>query len=63
MVPLAISFGAGANSQHSIGTGVIGGMLAATFLAVLFVPMFFSLVSGKGAAKQPAAATKEHDHA
>ncbi|GAA5185738.1 multidrug efflux RND transporter permease subunit [Niveibacterium umoris] len=63
VVPLAISFGAGANSQHSIGTGVIGGMLAATFLAVLFVPMFFSLVSGKGAAKQPAAATKEHDHA
>ncbi|WP_374511507.1 efflux RND transporter permease subunit [Niveibacterium sp.] len=63
VVPLAISFGAGANSQHSIGTGVIGGMLAATFLAVLFVPMFYSLVSGKGEPKQPAAATEEHDHA
>jgi len=63
VVPLAISFGAGANSQHSIGTGVIGGMLAATFLAVLFVPMFYSLVSGKGEAKKAAAATEERDHA
>ena len=43
-VPLAISTGAGSASRHSIGTGVIGGMLAATFLATLFVPMFFKLV-------------------
>jgi HAE1 family hydrophobic/amphiphilic exporter-1/multidrug efflux pump len=41
VVPLAISSGAGAASRHSIGTGVIGGMLAATFIAVLFVPQFF----------------------
>jgi len=41
VVPLAVSTGAGAASRHSIGTGVIGGMLAATFLAVLFVPLFF----------------------
>ncbi|SOD93526.1 efflux RND transporter permease subunit [Caenispirillum bisanense] len=43
-VPLAISTGAGSASRHSIGTGVIGGMLAATFLATLFVPMFFRMV-------------------
>ena len=41
VVPLAISTGAGAASRHSIGTGVIGGMLAATFIAVLFIPLFF----------------------
>jgi multidrug efflux pump len=45
VVPLAIATGAGSASRHSIGTGVIGGMLAATFLAVLFVPMFFRLVT------------------
>jgi multidrug efflux pump len=44
-VPLAISTGAGSASRHSIGTGVIGGMLAATFLAVFFIPMFYRLVS------------------
>ena len=37
----ALSTGAGAASRHSIGTGVIGGMLAATFIAVLFIPLFF----------------------
>jgi multidrug efflux pump subunit AcrB len=41
VLPLAVSTGAGANSRHSIGTGVIGGMLAATFLATFFVPVFF----------------------
>ena len=44
-VPLAISSGAGAASRHSIGTGVIGGMLAATFIAVFFIPLFYRLVS------------------
>lgn len=43
-VPLAISSGAGSASRHSIGTGVIGGMIAATFLATLFIPMFYVLV-------------------
>ncbi len=52
VVPLAISTGASSASRHSVGTGVIGGMLAATFLAVLFVPLFFRLVTRE--AKQPA---------
>ena len=38
--------GAGAASRHSIGTGVIGGMLAATFVATLFVPVFFRWIAG-----------------
>jgi multidrug efflux pump len=45
VVPLAISTGAGSASRHSIGTGVIGGMIAATFLAIFFIPMFFRLVT------------------
>ncbi len=45
VVPLAISSGAGAGARHSVGTGVMGGMLAATFLAVFFVPLFFYWLS------------------
>ncbi|WP_186138462.1 efflux RND transporter permease subunit [Burkholderia gladioli] len=41
VLPLAISNGAGSASQHAIGTGVIGGMLTATFLAIFMIPMFF----------------------
>ncbi|MEP7243822.1 MAG: multidrug efflux RND transporter permease subunit, partial [Gammaproteobacteria bacterium] len=48
VLPLAVSTGAGAASRHSIGTGVIGGMLAATFLAVLFIPLFFVFTSRGG---------------
>jgi len=44
VVPLVIATGAGAASRHSIGIGVFGGMLAATFLAIFFVPLFFVLV-------------------
>lgn len=43
-VPLAIAVGASANSRHSIGTGVIGGMLGATVIAVFFIPMFYYLL-------------------
>jgi multidrug efflux pump len=46
VLPLAISTGAGAGARHSIGTAVMGGMLAATFLATLFVPLFFVMVQG-----------------
>jgi multidrug efflux pump len=48
VLPLAVSSGAGAASRHSIGTGVIGGMLAATFIAVLFIPLFFVVTSRSG---------------
>jgi multidrug efflux pump subunit AcrB len=43
-VPLVLASGAGANSQHSVGTGIIGGMLGSTCLATLFTPLFFALV-------------------
>ena len=43
--PMTIASGAGAGSQHSIGTAVVGGMLTATFLAIFFVPMFYVVVS------------------
>ena len=42
--PLVIASGAGAASRNSIGTGVFGGMLAATFLAIFFVPLFFVVI-------------------
>jgi multidrug efflux pump len=57
VTPLALSTGAGAGSQNDIGTGVIGGMLSATILAIFFVPLFFILVRGSAkpvAAAQPA---------
>jgi len=44
VLPLALSTGAGAGARHSVGTGVTGGMLAATFLAIFFVPMFFKVI-------------------
>ena len=44
VVPLAISSGAGSAARHSIGTGVIGGMIASTFIGVFFVPVFFILI-------------------
>jgi len=47
VLPLAISTGAGSASRHSIGTGVIGGMLAATFLAIFLIPLFFKLIGGR----------------
>lgn len=59
-VPLAISSGAGSASRHSIGTGVIGGMLAATLLAIFLIPMFYLWVESFSAkldklGKKPAA--------
>ncbi|KAF0813274.1 Multidrug efflux pump subunit AcrB [Andreprevotia sp. IGB-42] len=44
VMPLAISSGAGAQSRHALGTGVVGGMVAATLLAVFLVPVFFVVV-------------------
>jgi multidrug efflux pump len=42
-LPLALAVGAGANARHSIGTGIIGGMIGETTLAMLYVPLFFYL--------------------
>ncbi len=44
VMPLAVSSGAGAASRHAVGTGVIGGMFAATVLAIFLVPVFFVVV-------------------
>jgi len=44
VLPMAISVGAGSSSQHAVGTGVMGGMIAATVLAIFFVPLFFVLI-------------------
>ncbi|MHC8390692.1 efflux RND transporter permease subunit EmhB [Pseudomonas sp. MDT2-39-1] len=52
VVPLAISTGAGSGSQHAIGTGVIGGMITATVLAIFWVPLFFVTVSSIGQRKK-----------
>ncbi|WP_416424292.1 efflux RND transporter permease subunit [Pseudomonas sp. App30] len=65
VVPLTISTGAGSGSQHAIGTGVIGGMITATLLAVFWVPLFFVSVSTlfKGARKDKPAASIESETA
>ena len=65
VLPLAIATGASANSRHSIGTGVIGGTLAATMIAIFFIPMFYYILetmSAKffGGKKQ---AEEQHEHA
>ncbi len=54
VMPLAIASGAGSASQRAIGTGVIGGMVTGTALAVFFVPVFFVLIRGffKGSERQ-----------
>lgn len=44
VLPMAISNGAGSSSQHAVGTGVMGGMISATVLAIFFVPLFFVMV-------------------
>ncbi len=46
VVPLMVASGASAETQHAIGTGVFGGMVAATVLAIFFVPVFFVFVMG-----------------
>ena len=65
VVPLAISSGAGSGSQHAIGTGVIGGMITATTLAIFWVPMFFVAVSAlfKGKTKPENKHEISHDEA
>ena len=57
VVPLAIAVGPSAASQNAIGTGVLGGMISATILAIIFVPAFFVFVLGVLKTKRP-----EQDH-
>ncbi|MBA3391270.1 MAG: efflux RND transporter permease subunit [Deltaproteobacteria bacterium] len=52
VLPLALASGAGAGAQNAIGVAVIGGVVAATVLGVLFVPVFFTLISRKGRARE-----------
>jgi len=54
-VPLAIATGPGANSLRAIGTGVIGGMLASTVVAIFFAPLFFWMLESMGRKKAAAA--------
>ncbi|MDQ8020591.1 MAG: multidrug efflux RND transporter permease subunit [Moraxellaceae bacterium] len=56
VVPLAFSSGAGAGARQSVGTGVMGGMIAATFLAIFFVPLFFKLIADRTKVRD------KHDH-
>lgn len=51
IVPLVIATGAGAAARQSMGTGVFGGMLLATFVATIFIPLFFTWLTGKHAGK------------
>jgi multidrug efflux pump len=75
VLPLAIAVGAGANARHSIGTGILGGMIGETTLAMLYVPLFFYIfdrinerkalrtraTAGGGAAPAAAHAPREGD--
>ncbi|VFR21644.1 RND efflux system, inner membrane transporter CmeB [plant metagenome] len=56
VIPLAIASGASSGSKHAIGTGVIGGMVTATVLAIFFVPLFFVVVASLFKKKQAAPA-------
>jgi multidrug efflux pump len=59
VTPLAIATGAGSASQNAIGISVMGGMLAATFIAIFFVPMFYVAVQRLAKPKKPDTAYKE----
>jgi multidrug efflux pump len=56
VLPLAIASGAGAAARRSMGTGVVGGMLVATFVATIFVPLFFTLFARRNQIGQDEAA-------
>jgi hydrophobe/amphiphile efflux-1 (HAE1) family protein len=62
VLPLALATGAGAAARRSMGTGVFGGMLVATFVATLFIPLFFTLL-GRRKAKRDEAAVAVQENA
>ena len=59
VLPMALASGAGQGSQHSIATGVVGGMITATVLVVFFVPLFFVLVVKLFEGRKPKAAAEQ----
>ena len=59
VLPLAISTGAGSGAQNAVGTGVMGGMVTATILAIFFVPLFFVVVRRRFSKNKEAL---EHSH-
>ncbi|MDD5058611.1 MAG: efflux RND transporter permease subunit [Sideroxydans sp.] len=61
VLPLAISSGAGANGRHAIGTGVMGGMIAATVLAIFLIPVFFVVIRRLFPGKAPRQEDDEHN--
>jgi multidrug efflux pump subunit AcrB len=65
VLPLAVSTGAGAGARRSTGTGVMGGMIAATFLAIFFVPLFFRLITDRriGESRSSVELMREVEHA
>jgi multidrug efflux pump subunit AcrB len=62
-VPLVLSSGAGANGRHSIGTGLIGGMVLASSLALFFIPLFYVLFQRLSEFMQQNLKPKEANHA
>ncbi|QHA88523.1 multidrug efflux RND transporter permease AcrD [Serratia rhizosphaerae] len=62
VLPMATSQGAGSSSQHAVGTGVMGGMISATLLAIYFVPLFFVLVRRRFPGRQNILPPAEHDN-
>ena len=64
VLPLAVSHGAGAGARHAVGTGVAGGMFAATFLALFFIPLFFHwVVDRRLQARMAESEARPHEHA
>ncbi len=60
VLPLALSTGAGAGSQHSVGFGVLGGVLSATFLGIFFIPVFYVWIRSIFKYKPKTINTQEH---
>ena len=61
--PLVIATGAGAGARQAMGTGVFGGMLLATFIAPIFIPLFFTVFARTPKQKEVDEATREHEAA
>ncbi|MDP3783673.1 MAG: efflux RND transporter permease subunit, partial [Sphingopyxis sp.] len=62
MVPLVIASGAGAASRIAVGSGVMGGMIAATLLGIFFIPLFYLSVRKWISRKRPPAPTEKSPH-